>query len=326
MSSVSSPGEFDDLIIHVGYHKTGSTLLQQRLFVAEHGFHSPWSQSFYHRHILLDRPDRGWPSRIRRAFRDEIDRGRERGLTPVLTCEALSGDIWRRGQSNGYGNFEVATALAEAFPGARTLLVHREQASMICSLYKHSVRSHWRFSVESFLDQEPLRAGMAPLLNFGYLEYSWLSEHYLGLVGADRFAAVPYELLGSPDAWCSRLSTITGRRVPPEWFAQSENTGMSALIALPKRRANFLMPGTADPNASRSGRLVNNVAAKIDHLVPDEWRARSEAHLRERVADLVGDRFAEDNARLFQIVGEDWSPLGYPSARAVGEEPESAST
>lgn len=73
---------FKDLVIHVGYHKAGSTLLQQRLFVEDRGVHSPWTQDFYHRTILLSRPDRGWASRVRSAFLPEIDRARERGFIP----------------------------------------------------------------------------------------------------------------------------------------------------------------------------------------------------------------------------------------------------
>ena len=320
MTGNGSTRGFDDLVIHVGYHKAGSTLLQNRLFNEEHGVSSPWSQDFYHQHVLLDRPDSGWATRIRRAFLSGIDHARQRDLVPVLSCEALSGDMWRLGQSNGYGNFHVAEALAEAFPGARVVLVQREQRAMIVSLYKHSVRSHWRYGLGEFLDQSPLERGKAPVLNFGYLEYSWLVEHYVSLMGPDRVIALPFELLRDTPAWSDRWSEILGRPVEADWFAGKENPGMSALVSRGKRFANFAIPAGAEPNSTRRAHAVNSLAYQVDLRVPESIRARSEQRVREQVDSVVDDYFAPDNTRLSRLTGRDWASFGYPTVEARNSE------
>lgn len=302
---------FDDVVIHVGYHKTGSTLLQERLFVPERGFLSPWSQSYYHQKMLLDRPNRGWSDRVRSAFAPGIEQARERGLVPVLSCEALSGDIWRRGTANGFGNFHAAETLAEAFPGSRVAIVHREQIAMLASLYKHSLRSHWSHSLHAFLDQTPLKEGMAPVVNLGYLEYSWLLEHYQSLFGPESVLAIPFEMVREADEWNTRWRRFLGVPVEPDWFAARENPGYAAATVQAKRYANYLLPASANPNRTRTGHLVNKVSFKLDSYVPDGIRRASDKKLLSDVRDAVGTRFGPDNARLATLTGDDWSRFRY---------------
>ena len=303
--------EFDDVVIHIGYHKTGSTLLQDRLFVGSQGCWSPWPQAFYHQHLLLDRPDRGWASRVRAAFAPGIEDARTRALVPVLTCEALSGDIWRSGQSNGYANFHVADLLAAALPGARIAVVHREQVSMLVSLYKHSLRANWAYSVSAFLDQQPLEAGMPPVVNFGYLEYSWLLEHYMKLVGREKVLALPFEMVRDNAVWAAHWGAFLGLPVHAGLFALRENPGYSTSTVRVKRLLNFALPATALPMESRAGKIVNNVSYHVDAHTPPSIRRATDRRLHDQVRRAVGSRFAEDNGRLQALMEEDWSPFGY---------------
>lgn len=307
--------EFGDLVIHVGYHKAGSTLLQKQLFVPRRGIYSEWSQDFYHRRVLLDRPDRGWAARVRASFAPGMEEARRRGLTPVLSCEALSGDMWRVGQANGYGNFHVARTLAEAFPGARVAIVHREQTDMVTSLYKHSLRSHWRYSLKHFIDQAPLERGMAPVLNFGYLEYSWLLETYQTHFGTANVLALPFEMLREIDVWCLAWSRFLGIEISPQWFAAKENVGFSAATALGKRLTNYAIPGVAEPNRTRTGHFLASAAYKVDAKVPRAVRVWSDQRLRDEVARAVRGRFGQDNDRLSDMTDLDLRWYGYASQR-----------
>lgn len=304
---------FADVVVHIGYHKAGSTLLQSGLFIESRGVFSEWPQDFYHRHLLLDRPDSRWATRVRAAFAPGIAEARSRRLVPVLSCEALSGDMWRLGQANGFGNFHVADLLAEAFPQAKVAVVHREQVAMICSLYKHSLRSHWRFTLTDFLDQTPLDRGMAPVLNFGYLEYSWLLEHYQRRFGADRVLALPFELLRHRAEWARLWAGFMGVAVDPEWFDKRENPGFSALTARRKRVLNYLIPAGPEPNRTPTGRFIISAAYKFDERVPPGVRKRSDDRLRRQVVSAVGTRFAVDNARLAALSGVDLSTFDYPT-------------
>jgi hypothetical protein len=219
--------------------------------------------------------------------------------------------MWRLGQANGYGNFHVADVLATAFPEARVIILHREQTAMVTSLYKHSLRSHWRYSLDAFMDQSPLNRGMAPILNYGYLEYSWLLAHYLARFERRRVLALPFELVRQGPEWARTLSSFLGIEVQPEWFVERENPGFAAATTNGKRFMNYLIPDGPEPNGSPIGRFVNSAAYQMDSRLPARCREFSDHKLRVRVGRLLGTAFDADNARLAQLTGEDWSQYGY---------------
>ena len=107
-------------LLHIGYHKTGSTFLQRRVF-PEPGF-SLVARAKALRPTFVEGDPFGFDARVaREAFRLGIERAQQEGLVPVLSAERLSGNP----HSGGYDSKQIAERLAATFPEARVLAILR---------------------------------------------------------------------------------------------------------------------------------------------------------------------------------------------------------
>src|SRR5215218_14466 len=109
-------------LLHIGYHKTGTTFLQRRVF-PEPGFSLVAGAKALRPAFVVGDPFGFDPMLVRETFRPAIEKVRERDLVPVLSAERLSGNP----HSGGYDSKQIAERLAATFPEARVLIVIREQ-------------------------------------------------------------------------------------------------------------------------------------------------------------------------------------------------------
>jgi hypothetical protein len=93
-------------LLHIGYHKTGSTFLQRCVF-PEPGF-SLVARAKALRPTFVEGDPFGFDARIaRETFRSGIERAQREGLVPVLSAERLSGNP----HSGGYDSKQIAERL-----------------------------------------------------------------------------------------------------------------------------------------------------------------------------------------------------------------------
>jgi len=307
-------------VVHVGYHKTGTTWLQRTLFAdPASGFASPLSKGTDIPRELIE------PSALefdadacRAALRPPLEAAREAGLVPVLSSERLAGAP----HSGGYDSKELADRIRAVFPDARVLIAIREQRSMVLSTYKQYVRAGGPCPLGDYLDPPERGRPRVPAFSFAHFEYHRLIAHYRDLFGAGDVLVLPYELLASrPRELVERLlgfceldpGAQTLERLP---YAERSNEGLSGVGVAFKRRLNPLLsrdrlnprPLVRLPDADR--RLVRWTAA-VDARAPERLKARVDAALRERVAARVGDRYRESNARTRELTGLDLEHLDY---------------
>ena len=312
----------DRLLIHVGFHKTGTSYLQRLVFNdTTQGFCSPVD-----RHRLRDVLVRTSPftfdsAGVRAAFLPHLVQAAHGRLVPVLSHEQLSGQP----AGGGYGlrrrereasRKEVAERIHAAFPEARILIVIREQKDMVRSIYKWLVcgwEGRLSASIEQFLDQSPLERGHSPLFNFEYLEYHWIIQHYRRLYGDSAVLTLPYEWLRKdPVAFVNRIREFVdlppADRIPIERI----NVGRSAASCQVKRWLNRIVVSPNRPGCvSRAERWAARFSTRLGRYLPGTLHARAEAGLKRQISRLLAGVYAESNANTARMTGIDLRTWGY---------------
>jgi len=304
------------MLIHIGYHKTGTTWLQNFLFNdAQAGFTQPWERGdIIDRLVLAD--SLAFDPRETRAYFDErLKAAESRGLIPVLSAERLSGNP----HSGGYDSKLVADHLAATFPPPdhRVLIVFREQKSMILSSYKQYVRVGGTSSLRRYLNPPEMGKPRVPLFRLDYFRYDRLVAYYRNLYGPDRVLAMPFEHLKKDAAlFTKRICDFAGAREPSEIKRERSNVALSGLAALLKRPVNALcVRDRVNPGAlidhPRLNTGMESLFETTDKATPKFVQDWFDTHAKRAIAAHVADHFREGNRRLGEMLGEDLGSLGY---------------
>ncbi len=187
------------MLIHIGYTKTATSWLQRHLFgnpatgfgwLKTKGDISgrPHKDSPVRQLVLLS-PFDVEPPALREDFARLIGSVQARGLVPVISLERLSGSPF----SGGDDSTLIAERLRHLFPGAKVLVVIREQESMIVSTYKQYVKVGGALSLARFVALRRSSNLHVPWFELRYFEYDRLLRHYSELFGAERLLVLAYE-------------------------------------------------------------------------------------------------------------------------------------
>lgn len=300
-------------LIHIGYHKTGSSWLQQLFFNNPlFGFLSPFEREkeigeylIYHNSLDFSIED------CKNYFIPGINKAIGDGLIPVISYERLSGNP----HSGGYDSKEVANRLAQVFPTAKVLIVIREQKSMILSIYKQYVIDGGACSLDRYLYPPSCGKGRIPLFSFDHFKYHRLIECYIDLFGKSNILVLPYEILkDNPSQFLASIIKFCGITVDPDIITKSAsstpiNVGFSGFSIAMKRRINFLFasdhinPCPIFP----SPRIENQFGwwlKKWSPLIPKRIHSNFDKKLKKGVVEMVGHKYRSSNrltAGLFDI-------------------------
>lgn len=319
----------DRLLIHVGYHKTGTSYLQRLVFNdAAQGFCSPVDRHLLRDVFVRSSPYAFDPAATRAAFLPQVAQVSAARLVPVLSHEQFTGQP----AGGGYGlrrrereasRKEVAERIHNTFPEARILIVIREQSAMAHSIYKWLVcgwEGRLSASIEQFLDQSPLEHGYSPLFNFEYLEYHWVIQHFRKLYGDSAVLTLPYEWLRKdPLSFVNRIRVFVDLphvdRIPTEHI----NVGRSAASCQVKRWLNRIVVSPNRPGSvSRAERWAARYSTRLGKYLPGAMHARAEADLKQRIGRLLAGVYAQSNDKTARLTGIDLDAWGYemPSGNA----------
>lgn len=300
-------------LVHIGYHKTGTTWLQQTLFGdARAGFCVPWSAGRAEavaRFVVPDLP-RFDPVRARSALASGLEWADARGLVPVLSHERLSGQPLR-GIQDGY---ETAARLHAALPEARVLICVREQRSMLRSLYRQFVKRGGRESIEEFIGDGSSVPGFTPVFRLGHLDYDLMIDRYQSLFGEDRVLVLPFEeLRRGAREFATRIVDFAESGGMPSEDEPPRNVGLRGTALGFYRALNrYAPPAWHRPGAVPGlwlGRLVGGFTPKVVNT-------RLEASLAATIARRVSGRFSASNHRTARLTGLDLGGLGYDCSGA----------
>src|SRR5581483_8855702 len=293
-------------LIHIGYHKTGTKWLRGGLFLNRAGgYHWIDKDTPAIRGLVRTHPLEWDAEATRRELEPHLAQAEQRGLQPVVCWGRLAGQAF----SGGYDTKEIADRLKAVFPDGRIVVVIREQRSMIVSTYKQYVKAGGPAPIEDFLEPGSDQGWRIPLFAFEYFEYHRLLGYYRTLFGADNVLALPYEqLVRDRRGFLTEIGEFAGHPVPEQVLgemsdAKRRNPAQSALVLGATRVLNRFGPRSElNPAPLLQSSLVHGAATrmrkKLDPASLPVTRGlaeRSEEHLRQAVADAVGDRYVESN-------------------------------
>lgn len=300
-----------ETLVHIGFHKTGTTWLQRGLFQPEHGYrpilsHREVFDTFLKPHALAFDPSQA--ARIVDAARAEVT-----DHVPVISSENLSGNPMFGGRESA----EFARRLHHALPDARILITVREQIRTMASQYMQYLRSGGTDPYDVFFSEDP-EIGYTGFDTTHY-EYHRLVAYYRELFGADRVLVLTQELMGSdPAAFIARLGQFSGA-IPRGVVAIGRVNRNYPQIAAPLfRRINHIRKGPVKPEPV------------LTFGFGSEWLYRRTGWAVSRFADLTGahgkrpvtrflegrypGRFADSNRALLTMMPDGVSLAGYQGA------------
>ncbi len=306
-------------LIHVGYHKTGTTWLQQRLFAShEVGFCTGSHRRdclyvFVYPHAFeFD------PAEARAFFEADWQRCPDDAV-PVLSMERFSGTP----HAGRYDSVEIAGRLHRTFPEGRVLVVVREQDDMILSSYRQYVKNSGGLSLDGYL-HPPYEPSVIHQFSYGAFHYDRLVAMYDDLYGRENVLALPYEAFREdPVGTMEAISRFAGLDPDPEVLEQlrpseRKNASLSALATSLKRRANQVASRRSAINptplvqlSERGAALSKRFFYKIDGWLPRGLSRRIDGRERAVIRAGVGSRYEESNAALAERMGVDLGRYGY---------------
>jgi hypothetical protein len=309
------------VLIHIGYHRTGSSWLQKHFFThRKSGFEWIGKSQDDHpvRRVITMRWSEFDPQRMRALFDPYLAAARSNGKIPVVSFERLSGHAC----SGGFDSVAIAERLRAVFPEGRVLIVVREQEAAIISNYKRYVRAGGPERLRDFLMPPQTTNLRVPLFDFRHFEYHHLVRTYQQLFGEDQVLTLAYEQFARDGQLFVRsIGEFAGLTLGPRMvrnlpYATKEQETFSPKALIVMRPLNHFVRSevnTAPTLDLQRHQTIKHLAKSrlLDFLVPKILASRSEAKLRRVTSDLVGDRYADSNRATAALTGIDLGGYGY---------------
>lgn len=298
----------EPVLIHPGFHKTGTTYLQEVLFARRAGFSQPWTRQLVYDHII-DQHEFAFDAEAARAAFGEARKNAPIGALPVLSEEGLCGNPFNGAREAGLH----ARKLRALFDDAYILLTVRAQPGMLRAVYIQYLKAFGRRSPARFYD--PPRYPEFSAFDADVYQYDRLADCYAALFGRDRVLVLPQELLQRDEtAFVNAIAKFTGRNVgsAPQGKAGADGRNISPSPAgVPfLRLGNHFVPSAF--NESGLGRifaLAGSVFRSLGYRKTPFFGGKAE-EFRALIARHEG-RYAASNARLQAYCPVDLSALGY---------------
>ena len=307
-------------LIHIGFHKTGSSLLQRQVFASrEVGFFQPCNKAeLIHRAFILRDPGQPCEPRALAELHQAHATAQSQDQVMVLSHERLSGYP----ASGGYDQFDIAHRLAEGFPDANVLIVIREQRSAMLSMYLQTISDGSALTLKEFLDPPEAHIRRQPLFRKSFYAYHTLIARYQALFGEDKVKVLPYEWLRTqPGHFAAELVEFSGAEPRPDIDVNQLvdsplNPSLPVAFQMMRRQSNKLLRS----QLSNSGPIMipaTSVQAAVKKIRPallplSVFDAPLKRRLRKLIAQHTNGVYADSNSEVEALTGLDLRSLGYP--------------
>jgi hypothetical protein len=306
-------------LLHIGYHKTGTTWLQNYVFSSrELGFVAPMPAKEMMDLIVLPNALDFSPDVAEAEIIQFLQRPENDDLLPVFSNERFSGHP----HSGGYDSRTIADRLRALFADARILICIREQKKVILSCYNQYIKKGGAISISSYLNVSDRTR--VPLFDFRHFMYHRLISYYQQIFGRDRVLVLPYELfIQDGSDYVSRIVEFANQQprpvspdvLPAQNWSNRSITGFELEV---RRLMNFTV-GYRNSINQFSLRPVNKKhtdslfeqVQKLRLIVPASLSRAIMTSLETKASRLVGSRYCESNRITSELTGIDLSRLGY---------------
>ena len=301
-------------LFHVGYIKTATTYLQEKVFNrTDLGLALPaGNQSRAHlvAEFLVD--DDYLYSGPQTALRLKVlEAGvRANGCVPIWSEETFLGNLAAR----SYHGRRVADKLADACPEAKILISVREQRSFALSAYAEYINQGGTQAIDAFIGTGREALSFTPHLRHNWLFYDQAIRHYQQRFGPANVLVLPYELMRRDRAaYFQALGDFIGRPLDPAHLeATPSHARLSAAGLVLKRWLNRILPPT--PNVPRQ-RFIRRAGLRavglLAKLIPRRFSARIRTRWQAAIEARYSPLFAASNQETSKLTGLRLSDYGY---------------
>lgn len=317
---------FDNLLIHIGYHKTATTWLQRELFISNNNVFEPLSMKDNGKSKLVSSFIKGKDGYILPWYCNNDDLVKRQLLqivkyknllrgskTLVLSGEQLSGNP----HSSGLDTPVIAKRLKKVFPSARILIIIREQKTFLLSNYFQYLNAGGVHNLQKYLNLE--YDMKRPFFSPHHINYLPLVEMYMKLFSPKNVLVLPYELFKeSPRQFINQIGDFVGKKIEinESRFNVFINRKTNHYVNYHLRFLNyFLKSNSLNDYSSFNRRFTKRTALKflafLYYLTPNRLNQKILENLREYIEEWVGNRYQKDNKELSKIIEMDLEEFGY---------------
>ncbi|MCB2128993.1 MAG: hypothetical protein KDE03_07910 [Rhodobacteraceae bacterium] len=292
------------LLLHIGYHKTATSWMQQRLFVPDHGYHQIARHAEVWDHIVAPHGLMFDPA----VMRGKIDLAMAScpdGLVPVISSEILSGHPF----FGGMGSDDYARRLKAIAPDARILISIRSQKRILTSVYMQYLLRGGTMKPELFFAGDP-ELGFHGF-RAEHFEYHRLIALYQDLFGAANVHVITQESLKNDmDAATRRLAHFAGNEtfdgvLPSQRKAYAPSYPEYAVPVL--RRINKFQKSVLTPAPTiRIGTTPFGFYRGFGYVLrrpPFSWLLGRLHPVSDTVDRMFTGRFDDSNRKLAELAG-----------------------
>lgn len=182
------------LLLHVGYHKTATTWMQQRLFHPEHGFQQLADHPEIFEHVVQPHGLHFDPKGMQDLIIQKLTSCAP-GLVPVVSSEIMSGHHFLGGRESEVYAQRLAQ-IVEGLPGGantKVLISIRNQLRILPSCYMQYVLRGGTMPYDLFFKGTNVPGYFA--FDPRHFEYHHLVARYQRLFGAENVYVLPQESL-----------------------------------------------------------------------------------------------------------------------------------
>jgi Sulfotransferase domain len=307
-----------NLLIHIGYHKTGTTWLQKTLFSVKSETFIPLAPNGKPKYIgnyFFPDPEGHLLSPFqsnKQAILNEVEttpRGLDlQGKIPVISNERLSGNP----HSGSFDSKLIADRIKDCFPNAKIFCVIRKQKDMILSTYFQYLKIGGTDSLKAYLTRkyDERRPGFSP----ASLRYVNLISYYHQLFSPENALVLPYEILNrKPADFVKRVGSflsvnIDTNLVNPEvrYNTRAESPITQRFPALNL----FCKKSSVNAYSPLSFPIFSRLIQATNWLFPGKSRSHIEKAIQQ-IEQITGNRYLESNRELSELIGMDLSEYGY---------------
>lgn len=304
--------KFAPLLIHPGYHKTGTTWFQRRLFVPAFGYNPLLTHEEVFAYLIRPHGLTFDASGVRALIESRRSPAGS-GVVDVISSENLTGSPMHGGRESD----EYANRLHQVAPDAHILLTVREQMKMLTAIYMQYVQRAMTEKPQSFFANQPVMGyyAFAP----EHFEYHRLVAHYRSLFGVDKVMVTNQETLArAPLDLAKRIADfagVTAQWNPADLVTAPESPSAPEGMAPVLRRINHLRSGPAGLgpiiDLGNFGRSIYRSAAGFGRLSSVRSALKTYKPVSREVERRYKGFYADSNRQLKAMLGDSIDLKGY---------------
>lgn len=282
------------MLIHIGYHKTGTSWMQEKFFCEKNNFKKMMTHVEVDRYINKVRIFNLDPSIVRGIVceREEV------GFTGVISSEILSGSPL----NGGLQSYENALKLKSIFPDAKILITIRNQNDFLKSIYLQYLKTGGILSVKDFMSyykDSPSHAGW----DLQHILYSGLVGTYLKLFGDGNVFVCQYESLSDKQQFTKKLCSFLS--IPEIELNLVDDTDVNISlrpgVGMALRLANRFYQSYNNPNGIVSKSYGYSYFVKGGKFLGEKLNLSKKLDITWSEEELL--MISKDNALLADMIG-----------------------